>query len=152
MYLDWDQRITDLCNKLGFVPELYNEDEEFMEWVAKHFGFTDYDTFQSLASAKDILNGMGLPMLVEHKNFEFYLLEDCTMLIGHNYDLYDDEARMSVEVEHFLTFVVENFSDEMKVVALMKLPVNAESITKFLPNIVTYTTMVKQYNHLAVEV
>lgn len=152
MHLDWDTRITDLCDKLGFDPELYNEDEEFMEWVAKYFGFKDYKTFLALASPKDILGGMALEMLPGHKNFEFYLLEDCTTLIGHNYDLYDDEERTLFEIENFLTFIAENFSDEMIIVALTKLPVNAESIKKFLPHIDTHAALVKQYSRLAVEV
>jgi len=152
MYLDWDQRITDLCGKLGFVSELYNEDEEFMEWVAKHFGFKDFAIFQALASPKDILGGMGLPMLPEHKNFEFYLLEDCTVLIGHNCDLYNDEARTLLEIENFLAFIMGNFSDEMIVVALMRLPINAESTIEFLQDIITYTTLIKQYKHLVAEV
>lgn len=152
MYLDWDQRITDLCNKLGFVPELYNEDEEFREWVAKHFGFKDFSTFQALASPKDILGGMGLTMLPEHKNFEFCLLEDCTMLIGHNYDLYNDEVKTLLEIENFLAFIVENFSKEMIVVALIKLPTNAVSVTKLLSEIIYYNFLVGTYLHLSVEV
>lgn len=151
MYLDWDQQITDLCDKLGFVAELYNEDEEFMEWVAKYFGFKDYATFQALACVKDILSGMGLPMLPEHKNFEFYLLEDCTMLIGHNYDLYNDEKRTLLEIAFFLEFAAENFSDEMIVFALKRLPMNAESVVKFLPSVAVYTSLTDRYGHLTVK-
>ena len=88
-------------------------------------------------------------MLPEHKNYVFYLIEDCTTLIGHNYDLYNDETRTLMEIEYFLVFAIENFSDEMIVVALTKLPLNAESVTKFLPSIITYTALVKRYEHLA---
>ena len=152
MYLNWDKKITDLCDKLGFVPELYNEDEEFMEWIANHFGFKNYATFQALACPKDILSGMALDMLPDHKNYELYLAEDCITMIGINYDLYDDDKRTCFEINNFLQFIQENFSDEMIVVAMKKLTENAECVIKFLSTMDIYNTLTKRYNQLEIKI
>lgn len=152
MYLDWDTKITDVLTQLGVDPELYNEDEELKEWVAKNLGFKDYATFFALASAKDILGGMALDMLPEHNNFQWYLAEDCATLIGHNYELYKDYERMKFEIENFLRFIDENFTNEMIIVAIMKLKANAERVVIFLPLIESYNTLMERHGHLTAEI
>lgn len=152
MILDWDTKVTNLCKKMGIDPELYNEDEQLREWVAQKFGFKDYATFLALASPKDVLSGMALDMLPEHKSYELHLAEDCTTLIGHNYDLYADIERTQIEIENFLMFVQENFSVEVTIVAVKKLINNAECAMEFVSSSSTYNRIVDAHSSLALKV
>lgn len=136
MILDWEERIIAVCEKLGIDPDRYMEDDEFKEWIARHFGFKDFDTFLALPSAKDIISEMALDMLPEHKNYQYHLTVDCIFLIIHNHELYNDQERTQKEVVNFLRYIGQNFSLEGKVLCFQNLVnIDNEGVKKLLYNI-----------------
>ncbi|MBC8342498.1 MAG: hypothetical protein H8E61_00780 [Bacteroidetes bacterium] len=118
MRLNWQDKIIETCEQLGVDPELFGEDTDLREWVAKHYGFESYDSFFALATCKDIVGGMALPMLPDHHNYEYHLMMDTIELIEHNFDLYADITRTEQEIEYFMQFVNENFTTEVQIATL----------------------------------
>jgi len=149
MILNWEQKITTTCKQLGINPETFADEPDLQEWMAKHFGFESYNTFFALASPKDIVAGMALPMLPDHRNYEYHLVQDCIELIEHNYLLYADVERTEQEIECFLMFTNENFGVEIKAATLnfMKITFD-EAIMTIVNRSDIYKTLLKQLNIL----
>ena len=124
MLLDWDSKITALLESIEVDPRVYNDHTETKEWVARYFGFKDFNTFQHLPEPKKIVEGMSLEMLPEHRNFELALGKDCIELIKSNFKLYNDIEFTYGYITNFIRYMLDNFQYETTYVCVQELENN----------------------------
>ena len=145
MLLEWEDKIIEVCERLGVDPELYNEDDDLKEWIAKCFGFKNFATFIALPAVKDIIYGMALELLPDHKNYQYHFIIDCISLIEHNYALYNDAERTESELKNLINYADENFAVEYKALLLEKLISMDNNVKDILVKIDSFDEMTKKY-------
>ena len=149
MILDWDKKITDVCEQLEIDPEKYNEDDKLKEWMARHFGFKNHEAFAALPIPKDIIYGLALEMWPEHSNYEYHLIHDCLELIEDHYLLFEDHDRTENELKEFLNYADRQFSIESLTFSIEKLKtLNNEDIKEIVKNMDIFKEIQEKVSHL----
>ncbi len=119
--LDWEKRIEEICDQLEIDPEVYNDDDNAKEMVAKLLGFPSFACFSSLPESSAIIDGRGILLLEGHKMQQASLSEACVYQIKQNYLSTLDELDLERAVNHFIKYLEEHFDNEFATVALLNL-------------------------------
>lgn len=126
--LDWEQRIEEICERLGIDPEVYNSDDQTKEIIAKLLGFPSFACFAALPESSAIVDGRGSPLLQGHKMQQAPLAEACVDQIKQNYLTSRDELDLERGINRFIKYLEENFDDEFAIVGLISLRAKMEDV------------------------
>ncbi len=116
--IDWEVKIIEVCEQLDIDPEVYNNDDDAKELVAKLLGFPSFECFVALPEAESILDGRGETLLEGHKMQQLSLGEGCVDRIKAHYQMRQDEIDLEREVTRFIKYMDENFDDEFGVACM----------------------------------
>lgn len=110
--MDWEAQILEVCDRYKISPEVYTQDPEAREFVARELGFPSYEVFEKLPSPAEILDGRGNDLLVGHKLQQLPLIRSCLELMAQNYYLRDSREDLEIEAKRFVKYVKEHFDYE----------------------------------------
>ena len=119
--INWEIRIQEVCDRLEIDPEVYNDDDDAKEFVARMLGFPTFECFALLPEPSAIIDGRGTTLLEGHKMQQGTIADGCIELIKNHYLLYGDEFDLEKEVNRFVKYLEGNFDSECATVALLKL-------------------------------
>jgi len=130
--ISWEDRIVEVCELLEIDPEVYNDDDDAKEFVARMLGFSSFDCFAALPEPAAIIDGRGTILLEGHKMQQGAIADGCTEIIKNHYLLSKDEFDLEKEVNRFVKYLEDNFDDECATVALLKLIAEMNGIFSIL--------------------
>ena len=110
--MDWDTKITAICEELEIDPMLFNEDETTQEVIAKRLGFASYASFVVFPDPIAILDGRGSPVLKDHMTYQGILGHSCIGVIGRHWTTSQNREDLSRQIIRFYRYMNENFQYE----------------------------------------
>ncbi len=138
--MDWESHIEEVCSRLEIDPEVYNNNDDAKEIVARILGFPSFACFIALPEPADILDGRGKPLLKGHIIQQLPLAESCVALIKQHYLATNNNLELEREVNRFIKYMEENFDDDPAAFGLIKL---VGEITEIYPSINTISSIEK---------
>lgn len=110
--MDWDRKITEICEDLGVDPNIINDDEAAQKIIATGLGFKSFDSFIAFPDPIAILDGRGPPMLEDHMSYQGILGHSCIGEIGRGWSLSRNRDDLDRQIIRFYRYMKENFQYE----------------------------------------
>ena len=113
--MDWDAKITEICEELEIDPMIFNDNETTQEVISKRLGFPSFASFIAFPDPVAIVDGRGGPLRPEHLMLSLHLGSACVEEILRQYNVSMNEDDFYRQVNRFFKYVSENFVLEIGV-------------------------------------
>lgn len=110
--MDWEALIEEILKEYEITPEVYSDNSDAKEFVARILGFPSYEVFEKLPTPEEILDGRGNDLLVGHKIQQLPLIRGCLALMERHFILSDNLEELEIEAKRFVKYVKEHFDYE----------------------------------------
>lgn len=116
--LNWEQKITELCEKFEIDPEQFSSNDEIKECVAHYLGFPSFESFQSFPRPKYVIQDMAEEFRDEWKLFQAALGYACVDEIERQYFFERDDELKNKQITCLLKYMEATFELEFMIVVL----------------------------------